>query len=198
MIPKDLVLEDDRVRLEPLDFIHAQDLHEAGSDDEIWRMSYRANAMRSVAGTCRYIGSAVYGIENAGVPFAIVDTQTGKAIGSTRYFDISAPDRKLEIGWSWLARRYWRTHVNTTCKLLLLTYAFETARALRVQFKADSENSRSRAAIERIGGTFEGTLRNFRVGDDSVRSVSFYSILDTEWPQVKRNLRAAQCEFQRP
>ena len=193
MIQKDLILEDARIRLEPLDFKHAQDLFEIGNDDEVWQKSNRKNLMPTLDATLHYIGAALYSTENPApfVPFAVIDKACGKAIGSTRYADISSEHRKLEIGWTWYGRRYWRTHVNSTCKLLLLEQAFEGARALRVAFKADSENDRSRAAIARIGATYEGTQRNFRVLHGSVRAVSYYSITNDEWPLVKERLRLA-------
>ena len=190
MIPKDLVLESERIRLEPLHARHARDLQEAGNDEAVWAKVARSNPLTTLDSTLRYIEDAVQGKSVPdGIPFAVIDRAGAKAIGTTRYFDISANDRKLEIGWTWIGRRYWRTHVNTECKFMLLQYAFEQAGAVRVQLKADSENDRSRAAIARIGATYERTLRNFRVSEASIRSVSFYSILDTEWPAVKERLQ---------
>lgn len=193
MIPKNLVLEGEGVRLEPLGFAHAPDLHEHGNDDEVWRASARSNPMTTLDRTREYIAEAVYGNKESpgGVPFAIVDRATGRAIGATRFFDISETERHLEIGWTWIGRAHWRTAVNTECKLLLLQYAFETAGMRRVQLKADSENSRSRNAIARIGATYEGTLRDSRVIEGAYRSTSYYSILADEWPAVKGGLSDA-------
>lgn len=192
MIPRNLVLEDERVRLEPLDFKHAGDLFLAGNDEELWRLTWRKNPMSSLVATQRYIGEAMYGTETApgGIPFAVIDKASDAAIGGTRCFDISQTDRKLEIGWTWLARRYWRTHVNTSCKYLLLQYAFETAGVVRVQFKADAENDRSRGALERLGAVYEGTQRNARILEGSVRNVSYYSVIAAEWPALKSRLHA--------
>ena len=192
-IPRDLVLENARVRLEPLDFRHAADLFAAGKDAEVWSKTFRGHQMPSMDATLRYIGEALYGSVTSpgGVPFAIIDKATQRAIGCTRYFDISETDRRLEIGWTWLSREYWRSHVNATCKYLLLQYAFEEAGFNRVQFKADSENDRSRAAIVRIGAAYEGTFREVRSFGDSMRSVSCYSILACEWPVVKERISAS-------
>ncbi len=192
-ISRDLVLEDARVRLEPLDFRHAADLFAAGNDTEVWSKTFRGHQMPTMEATLRYIGEALYGNATSpgGVPFAIIDKAIQKAIGGTRYFDISQADRRLEIGWTWLARDYWRTHVNTACKRLLLQYAFEEAGFNRVQFKADSENDRSRAAILRLGAAYEGTFRDVRGFGDSMRSVSCYSVLAREWPAVKKRLTEA-------
>lgn len=143
--------------------------------------------MGSLAATLEYINDALHG-ETGGVPFAIIEKHSSKAIGSTRYFEISERDGKLEIGWTWIAPKYWRTHINSSCKLLLLQYAFETAGVQRVQLKADAANDRSRTAILRLGATYEGTLRNFRVVEGVLRSVSYYSILREEWPSVKARL----------
>jgi RimJ/RimL family protein N-acetyltransferase len=122
------------------------------------------------------------------VPFSIVDKRSERAIGSTRFADISEEHRRLEIGWTWIAKAFWRTHVNTDCKYLLLQYAFEHAGMQRVQLKADSKNERSRAAMLRLGATYEGTLRDFRIIAGVTRSVSYYSILRDEWPPIKTRL----------
>ncbi|MFN2527721.1 MAG: GNAT family N-acetyltransferase [Candidatus Baltobacteraceae bacterium] len=187
MIRKDLVLENEHVRLEPLEPRHASDLFEAGNDIEVWRKAGRSNQMSSLAATFEYVDDALHG-QIGGVPFAIIEKQSAKAIGSTRYFEISEHDGKLEIGWTWIGRKHWRTRINSSCKFLLLEYAFETAGVQRVQLKADAANDRSRAAILRLGATYEGTLRNFRVIEGALRSVSYYSILRDEWPSVRARL----------
>ncbi|MDP9018255.1 MAG: GNAT family N-acetyltransferase [Candidatus Eremiobacteraeota bacterium] len=192
MIAKDLILQNERVRLEPLAFAHAADLFVAGNDDAVWNKAGRSNQMATIDGTHLYIAEALYGTPEvpAGVPFAVIDRQTGKAIGSTRYFDISYDHARLEIGWTWIAQAQWRTAINTNCKFLLLQYAFEHAQMNRVQFKADAENDRSRAAISRLGATYEGTLRDLRILEGKIRSVSYYSILGSEWPEIKQRLLA--------
>lgn len=200
VIPKDLVLEGERVRLEPLAFTHCSDLFAYGNDPEVWRGAGRSNQMATPERTCDYISEAVFGCgESPGaVPFAIVDRESNRAIGSTRYFEISEPHRRLEIGYTWIGRAFWRTAVNTECKFLLLRYAFEAAGARRVQLKADSANTRSRTAILRLGASYEGTLRHFRVLEGCVRSVSYYSILEGEWPAVKARLLRARSGAAQP
>jgi RimJ/RimL family protein N-acetyltransferase len=122
-------------------------------------------------------------------PFVIVNKQNNKIIGSTRYLDIQPKHKKLEIGWTWLHPDYWATEVNLECKLLLLTNCFETLKAIRVQLKTDENNLRSRKAIQKIGGKFEGTLRNDMIRDNNTkRNSAYYSIIDEEWPGNKLKL----------
>ena len=110
---------------------------------------------------------------------------------STRYLTIMPKDRGIEIGWTWLARAAWRTPINSECKYLLLRHAFETLGCIRVQLKTDKRNERSRRAIERIGGQFEGILRQqFVLRDGTYRDSAYYSIIDAEWPAVKARLEA--------
>ena len=125
------------------------------------------------------------------LPFAIIDQATERVIGSTRYHDFSAHNRGIEIGWTWLASDVQRTGVNTECKYLLLQYAFEVLEVIRVQFKTHHLNIRSQNAIERIGATREGVLRNHVImPDGSYRHSVYFSIIDSEWPQIKVNLEA--------
>ena len=120
------------------------------------------------------------------IPFAIVLIDTGQAIGSTRYGNIDRGNRRLEIGWTWIGRAWWRTGVNTECKLLLLQHAFEVLGCARVELKTDTLNRRSRAALLRIGATEEGSLRKHILTESGRwRDTVYYSILDDEWPDVK-------------
>src|SRR5205085_2094257 len=122
-------------------------------------------------------------------PFVIVHKHSGKLIGSTRLFEIHPKDKNLEIGWTWLHPDYWATGINFECKLLLLTFCFEILGTIRVQLKTSDNNLRSRKAIEKIGGQFEGVLRKDRIRDNGeFRSSAYYSILDDEWENVKQNL----------
>jgi len=181
------------VRLEPLDFSHAGDLFENGNDPAIWEFTSGLHDMSSLDRVHHYIGRALYGDPLApdSVPFAIVELATGRAIGSTRFHSIETTHRKCEIGWTWLAPRFWRSAVNTECKVLLLSHAFECG-ANRVQFKANAHNWRSRNAIERLGAQFEGTHRAFRIMDGKPTDVSFYSILAAEWPSIKERLSSVR------
>jgi RimJ/RimL family protein N-acetyltransferase len=115
--------------------------------------------------------------------------QTGKIIGSTRFMDIQSRHKKLEIGWTWLHPDYWATAVNPECKLLLLDYCFETLRTSRVQLKTDENNLRSRKAIEKIGGHFEGILRNDMIKENGIkRNSASFSIIEEEWPVTRVRL----------
>jgi RimJ/RimL family protein N-acetyltransferase len=188
MIPRDLVLEGEHVRLEPLDERHLASLRRTCNDEALFEFTAQVNPFVTEEGTKAWLADALQTKDH--FPFAIVEKATGDAIGSTRYADIQPANRKIEIGWTFIAKAHWRSHVNTECKYALLTWAFESWNAVRVALKANSINMRSRDAIARIGATCEGTLRNFRINprDGSPIHSSYYSILDTEWPGVKRML----------
>ncbi|MDY7226925.1 GNAT family N-acetyltransferase [Hyalangium rubrum] len=182
-----VTLEGSTVRLEPLRPEHASALASL-CEDEVFE--FTSQVMRTEADLQAYIAAALRTAEQGTEqPFFIRDRETGAPLGTTRYMTISRADRTLEIGHTWLGRRAWRTRVNTECKFLLLRHAFETLQVMRVQFKTDQRNARSRAAIERLGAKFEGILRNHMlVRGGVVRDSAYYSILDTEWPQVKAGL----------
>lgn len=182
-----VTLEGRTVRLEPLTLTHAAELASL-CEERIFEFTLKM--MHSPAELEGYIGAALeaasQGVEQ---PFLIREQGTGAALGTTRYMAISRHDRNLEIGHTWMTPRVWRTRVNTECKFLLLRHAFETLQVMRVQLKTDRRNARSRAAIERIGAKFEGILRHHMlVRDGVVRDSALYSILDTEWPEVKARL----------
>src|SRR5260221_8026378 len=123
------------------------------------------------------------------LPLVIVDRRGGEIIGSTRYASIDTENRRLEIGWSWIAPRFQRTAATTEAKQLLLTHAFETLGAIRVEFKTDAFNARSRAAIVRLGAVEEGTFRRHRIlANGRVRETVYYSITDGDWPAAKARL----------
>ncbi|HKU41558.1 MAG TPA: GNAT family protein [Polyangiales bacterium] len=184
--PRPISLYGRHVRLEPLGPAHAADLLQAAADPEVWNYMPVAQPT-SAAQMSALIESAVNDLERGvSVPFAIIDLRSGRAVGSTRYLDIRRQDRGLEIGWTWLSSDIWRTAINTECKYLLLRHAFEDLSALRVQLKTDERNARSRAAILRIGASFEGILRCDRVmWNGFVRSTAFYSVVEAEWPAVR-------------
>jgi N-acetyltransferase len=183
-----IVLEGPHVRLEPLDRRHADDLADAASDPLIWRwlpvqVATREDLDRWIEDA---LAAAAAGTEHA---FAVVDRRTGHTVGSTRYMDIAPLHKGVEVGWTWYGRAAWGSVVNPESKLLLLTHAFEDWGAIRLYLKTDSLNERSRAAIAKLGAKYEGDLRNHRIRPDgSYRHSSYYSILDTEWPEVKRSL----------
>ena len=179
------------VRLEPLQMEHAAELLEVGQDPDIWAYM-PVDPSVSLAAMQAMIGVALREQEAGTVlPFIIREQSSGRALGSTRYLNIMSHDRGLEIGWTWLGASARRSGVNTECKYLLLRHAFETLGASRVQFKTDSRNLRSQRAIERIGGIKEGVLRNHMIMPNGYfRHSVYYSIIESEWPQVKANLQA--------
>ncbi len=189
--PQPVTLTGDHVALVPLAPAHAGDLCRAGSDPRIWPY-ISCDPLTTVARAETYIAGALDAARDGSeVPFAIVHRAGGAAVGSTRYLAIRRPHRSLEIGWTWLGPDHWRTPVNTECKLLLLTHAFETHGALRVEFKTDARNQRSQNALARIGAQREGVLRQHILMPDGHRRDSvYYSIIDREWPAVQAALRA--------
>jgi RimJ/RimL family protein N-acetyltransferase len=134
----------------------------------------------------RSIAAAQSGNE---IPFAIVSTATGEAVGSTRFLEIRLEHLRVEIGWTWLHPSVWGRGINVETKLLLLTHAFERVGCRRVEFKTDARNIRSRSALEGIGAKFEGVFRKHMVlADRSPRDSAYYSVIDDEWPRVKQLL----------
>ncbi len=178
------------IRLEPLTLDHVDGLARVGLDPELWRWIPRP--VTTVTEMRDYVATALdEQRRGVSVPFAIVDRATGQVIGSTRYGSIVPEHHRVEIGWTWYAATHQRTAANTESKLLLLTHAFETLGAMRVEFKTDALNAKSRAAILRLGAVEEGTFRkHMRTATERVRDTVYFSILDTEWPAVKARLTA--------
>ncbi len=187
--PRPMTITCPDVLLEPLQLRHSEDLFSAGEDEEIWRY-LPAEPFVTLTDATSWIRKALQEQgEGRRLPFAIMDVASGRAIGSTSYLDINRKHRTLEIGWTWLTGAYQRTRVNTQCKRGLLEHAFGTLGAIRVQFKTDSRNLRSQRAIERIGGVREGTLRQTMILPCGyVRDTVCYSIIDQEWPAVRKRL----------
>lgn len=186
--PKPITLESDFVRLEPLKLSHASDLHEAGQEESIWEY-LPLSIPKVIEDTQSWIKDACEETESGeSVAFAIIDRNSNQAIGSTRYLNIQPNDRILEIGYTWLGTQYQRTRINTECKLMLLSHAFEELGAVMVKFKTDLRNEPSKKAIERIGGIQDTIIRNHKVGD-IIRDSIFYRITASEWPGVKLRLR---------
>ena len=162
---------------------------DAASDGELWTMKVTVVPGPETAG--QYIATALAG-QQAGtvMPFVIVKRETGQVVGSTRFWKIDRVNRKLEIGHSWLSASVQRSGVNTEAKYLLLTYAFEAMNTVRVQFTTDELNEKSRAAILRIGAKQEGIVRHERIMPDGRKRNSVrFSIIDSEWPEVKALLQ---------
>lgn len=179
------------VRLEPLVLRHAVDLTAVGAEVEIWHYMPVA-APRGEADMRAMITTALQEAEKGGrLPFAIIDTRSDRAVGSTSYLDIAPAHRRIEIGWTWLGAAARRTAINTECKLLLLRHAFETLGCGRVQLKTDGRNVRSQTAIARLGAVKEGVLRRHMVLPDGfVRDTVMFSIVAEEWPVVKARLES--------
>ncbi|MHA7628130.1 GNAT family N-acetyltransferase [Corallococcus sp. M7] len=182
-----VILEGAAVRLVALSQTHVDALT-ALCEPEIF--AHFSTVLRTRDDVQNYVIHALKGaVSGTEQPFAIIERASGAVVGTTRYLDISHSNRTLEIGSTWLGRRAWRSRVNTECKYLLLKHAFETLGVMRVQLKTDSRNARSRAAIERLGASFEGILRNHMlVRGGVVRDSAYYGFIDTEWPGVKARL----------
>ncbi len=181
-----VVLRGKEVRLEPLGLIHAQGLYNRGRVEADWTHLPRS-CFVDLADTRHWIEEAL-GVEGQ-LPFAILETAKGKVIGSTRYLNIRPEHRSLEIGWTWLGQNWQRTAINTETKLLLLSHAFEKLGCVRVEFKTDTRNERSQRALQRIGATKEGVLRNHMiVQDDFVRDSVYFSVISSEWLEIKERL----------
>jgi RimJ/RimL family protein N-acetyltransferase len=181
-------LEGHGVRLEPLEPSHAPDLAEAVRDGELWRLWF--TAVPEPDEVDAYIRNALDG-QRAGqmLPWAVRELSSGAIVGSTRYHDIVAAIDRVEIGYTWYARRWQRSHVNTACKLLLLEHAFERVGCKVVGLRTDNFNFASQRAIERLGAKKDGVLRHHQARrDGTVRDSVMYSILLSEWRDVKRHL----------
>lgn len=185
-----VVLVGDRVRIEPMKHYHVQELFDAGKNQDIW--AYMPMKVQSIEDMKSLVNKALRAREQGSeFPFVIFDKDSEKIVGSTRFLNISVPNRNLEIGWTWLSPTVWRTRINTECKYLLLKHCFETLGAIRVQIKTDGRNVRSQQAIERLGAIKEGVLRNHVVMPDGyLRATVFYSVIDQEWLPVKGKLES--------
>lgn len=192
-----VVLEGRVVRLEPLREDHHRGLCEAGLEPELWR--WTPAQVSAPDEMLEYLRTAIEEQrQGRSLPFAVVERASGRVIGSTRYGNIDRVNRRVEIGWTWYSPASQRTAVNTESKYLLLRHAFETLRAMRVEFKTDSLNRRSREALLRIGAKQEGIFRNhMTTSSGRIRHTVYFSIVDAEWPAVKRDLEA-KLNGQRP
>lgn len=185
-----VILEGRYVRLEPLTAEHTSGLAEIGLDEDLWR--WIPTPVRTLEEMSAYVRTAL-GEQASGsaLPFALIDKASGRVIGSTRYGNVDRVHHRVEIGWTWVARQWQRSAINTEAKFLLLRHAFETLKCIRVELKTDSLNERSRAAILRIGAREEGTFRNHMItASGRIRHTVYFSILDSEWPDVKARLES--------
>ncbi|HKE41352.1 MAG TPA: GNAT family protein [Casimicrobiaceae bacterium] len=174
--------------LEPLAREHEGALANAANDGELWRLWYTSIAAPDKMGA--YITTALDMRERMGaMPFAVRENATNEIVGCTRYFNVDAANRRLEIGHTWYAKRVQRTAINTECKLLLLTHAFEKLSCIAVEFRTHWFNHASREAIARLGAKQDAVLRNHQISPDgSYRDTVVFSIIESEWPAVKRHL----------
>jgi RimJ/RimL family protein N-acetyltransferase len=189
-LPLDIDLTGVTVELQPLQLNHRSQLLDAAADGELWNMTL--TVVPGPDTVEQYVAIALEGRQAGTVmPFVIVQRETGKVVGSTRFWKIDRKNRKLEIGHTWLSESSQRSGINTEVKYLLLTHAFEVMNCVRVQFTTDELNEKSRAAILRIGATQEGIVRHERIMPDGRKRNSVrFSIIDSEWPTVKALLEA--------
>lgn len=183
------------IRLEPLSMDHFEGLTEIGLDPELWR--WIGFPVRTRDDLRRYIEDGLRD-RDAGraMPFATVVAADGRPIGSTRYGNVDLFNRRVEIGWTWVARPWQRSAVNTEAKLLLLEHAFEVLGCNRVEFKTDSLNEQSRNALRGIGAVEEGILRNHMVTESGrLRHSVYYSVIVSEWPAVREGLKARLARY---
>jgi len=186
--PQPVTLRSERVNLEPLDQRHCDDLVEAVKDGALWTLWYtsvpppegmQAEIERRLA--LQVAGSML--------PFTVVDNRAGRAVGMTTYMNVDAKNRRVEIGSTWYRKSLQRTALNTQCKLMLLTHAFETLDCIAVEFRTHAFNHQSRKAIERLGAKLDGVLRSHQIAaNGTLRDTYVYSIIASEWPTVKANL----------
>lgn len=178
------------VVVEPLSAEHEEGLAAAASDPDMftWMPTDVASSRQALHEWL--MASLASGQAGRDVPYTIRSAQTGEVIGSTRFLEIRLEHLRAEIGWTWVTRSAWSSGANVETKLLLLGHAFETVGLRRVEFKTDARNERSRGALLALGATFEGTLRKHMVvRDDGERDSAYYSVIDEEWPTVKRHLQ---------
>jgi RimJ/RimL family protein N-acetyltransferase len=185
-----VVLEGERVRLEPMRRDHLPALAQAGRYDELWKWT-TANATTDVA-MAEYMEAALAQAEaRTGLPFVTIDKPSAAIVGSTRFGNIDPANRRAEIGWTWISPQFQRTYVNSEAKYLMLRHAFDVWDCVRVELKTDVLNEQSRAAMLRLGAVEEGVLRrHILTHSGRFRDTIYYSILDHEWPAVRARLEA--------
>ena len=176
------------LRLEPLALAHEAGLSDAAQDGELWKL--RITSVPEPENTKKYIEDALKMRDDGNrFAFAVIDEPTGKVLGSSSYHDILPAVKRLEIGYTWYAKSVQRSHVNTTCKLMLMTHAFETLHCNVVGWRTDNFNFASQKAIERLGARKEGTILGHALRrDGTIRDTVMYSLRSGEWPEVKAQL----------
>ena len=190
------LLEGNRIIMRPLQYTDAEALVRAAADGELWNLT--VTIVPSSTTVDSYLKKALDGRDAGSVlPFVIVLKDTGKVIGSTRFWKVDRLNRKLEIGSSWIGASWQKTFVNTEAKYLMLRHAFEVLDCVRVQFTTDENNQKSRNAILRLGAQQEGIVRHERIMPDGRKRNSVrFSIIDDEWPLVRQNLEKKLAEYE--
>lgn len=185
-----VVLEGERVRLEPMRRDHLDPLTEAGRYDDLWQWTRAIATTRETMS--EYIESALAEADSGiALPFVTIDKPSGSVVGSTRFGNIDPANRRAEIGWTWISPPFQRTYVNSEAKYLMLRHAFDVWDCVRVELKTDVLNEKSRAAMIRMGATEEGVLRrHILTYSGRFRDTIYYSILDHEWPAIRARLEA--------
>ena len=192
-----VTLQGKHVRLEPLSESHISGLTEVGVGQSFWDFMLYGNIQTEEDMRNWVLDIRSRAEKGTDLPFAVIHLASGRVAGATRYLNIVPKDRGLEVGGTWYGTAFQRTPVNTECKYLMLTHAFETLKCIRVQIKTDKRNERSQKAIERLGAKKEGILRNHMIlPDGRYRDSVFYSILDTEWADVKKNLEEIMAKYE--
>ncbi len=183
-----MLLQGEQVSLIPLQLAHFETLIALSKDQRIWQ-HYAMDGSKTETLQAALAAGLSEREQGRQYPFVIMRNADKQVIGSTRYLELQPEHKKLEIGWTWMPPDYWGTTVNLECKLLLLSHCFEALHAERVQLKTDENNIRSRKAIEKIGGQFEGIFRNDMVRENGTnRNSAYFSIIRSEWAQTKINL----------
>lgn len=185
---QEVILESEEVKLLPLRASHKEDLLKASSDGNLWELWF--TSVPSIETIDSYMAKAFADAEtDTGLAFVVIDKKSNTIIGSTRYCNAAPEHRRVEIGYTWYAKRYQKTCMNSACKLLLLTHAFESLGAIAVEFRTNWYNFPSRNAIQRLGAKQDGVLRNHQVmADGTFRDTVVFSILESEWKASKKSL----------
>ncbi|WP_423709968.1 GNAT family N-acetyltransferase [Undibacterium sp. WLX3042] len=190
-----LHLEGTRVNLEPLEQAQIADIRKAAADGELWKLFF--TSVPTPEQTQQWLDTALaMQAQQKAIPFVVREKSENKIVGSTRFCNIDHQHQRLEIGYTWYSQSAQRSGINTECKLLMLTHAFEVLNCIAVEFRTDWFNRRSQAAIERLGAKRDGVLRNHMIlPDGRIRDTVVYSILQSEWPGLKKNLQYLQSKY---
>lgn len=185
-----VILDGKYVRLEPLRFEHLEQLCTVGLEKSLWTLT--TTVMENFGDMRNYVETALKDFERKiSLPFVTIEKSSNKIVGSTRFGNIEVKHLKAEIGWTWINPQWQRSNINTEAKLLMLTHAFEVWECIRVEFKTDALNEKSRNAILRIGAKEEGILRRHMITETGrYRDSVYFSIIDLEWDAVKANLQS--------